>query len=187
MRKLARAAALAGAGGALYALIVRGYLTLDVGVGRAIQPLGPLVRHIEAPVEVVFDVIAAPYLERTPRALEEKLQVWERGSDMVLAAHHTPLRGGLTATTLETVRFTRPTRIDFRLVRGPVPHVAESFRLRPLGAGSELTWSGELGTDFWALGRLWGQRVARVWERAVRDSFEAIAAEAERRAAPRGG
>ena len=34
---------------------------------------------------------------------------------MVLAAHRTPVRGRLVATTVETVRFTRPGRIDFRL------------------------------------------------------------------------
>jgi hypothetical protein len=38
---------------------------------------------------------------------------------MVLAAHFTPVKCGVT-TTLETVRFERPNRIDFRLVRGPV-------------------------------------------------------------------
>ena len=99
---------------------------------------------------------------------------------MVLAAHFTRSYGDVT-TTLETVRFERPTRIDFRLVRGPVPHVVESFVLRPLESGTELTWAGELGTDLWAAGRWWGERVARVWERAVRDSLEAVTAEAERR------
>jgi hypothetical protein len=120
----------AAAGAAAYRLVTSGALTLDLGVGRRLQPLGPLLRAIAAPREVVFDVIAAPYLERTPQALEEKLQVWERGSDMVLAAHHTRVKCGVT-TTLETVRFERPDRVDFRLVRGPVPHVVESFLLTP--------------------------------------------------------
>ena len=34
----------------------------------------------------------------------------ERGSDMVLAAHRTPVSRRLVATTMETVRFTRPER-----------------------------------------------------------------------------
>ena len=73
---------------------------------------------------------SAPYLGRTPRALADKLQVWERGSDLVLAAHVTQVKCG-TTTTLETVRFERPNRIDFRLVRGgPVPHLVESFSSR---------------------------------------------------------
>jgi hypothetical protein len=48
-----------------------------------------------APRELVFDVIAEPYLGQTPRALAGKLRVLERGSDMVLAAHFTPLGGRL--------------------------------------------------------------------------------------------
>jgi hypothetical protein len=59
------------------------------------------VLTIRAPPQVVFDVIASPYLGRTPRALAEKLQVWERGTDIVLAAHFTRVRCGVTMT-LET-------------------------------------------------------------------------------------
>lgn len=99
---------------------------------------------------------------------------------MVLAAHYTQVKCG-TTTTLETVRFNRPERIDFRVVRGPVPHLAEAFILEPIAAGTRLTWQGELGTDCWAIGRWWGDRVARAWEKAVRDSLKPIAAEAERR------
>ena len=32
-------------------------------------------------MRIVFDVVAAPYLRRTPRALESKLHVVERGQD----------------------------------------------------------------------------------------------------------
>src|ERR671915_1157027 len=98
---------------------------------------------------------------------------------MVLAAHFTPVKCGV-ATTLETVRFERPERIDFRVVRGPVPHAAESYVLEATEQGTTLTWSGELGTDFWALGAWWGDRVARAWDGAVRSSLEAVVAEAER-------
>jgi hypothetical protein len=101
---------------------------------------------------------------------------------MVLAEHLTHV-GCLDATTLETVRFERPHRVSFRLVRGPVPHVVEQFLLRETDAGTELEYSGELGADLWALGRWWGERVARPWEAAVRSSLDAVKGEAERRAA----
>jgi polyketide cyclase/dehydrase/lipid transport protein len=171
-----------GALAALYVLVVRGNLTLDLGLGRRVRPLGPLARRISAPREVVFDAIAAPYLGRTSRALGEKLAVWERGTDMVLAAHFTRVGASLEATTLETVRFDRPNRISFRLVRGPVPHLAESFELSEDETGTELTWSGEIGTDLWAFGVWWGGRVGRVWEAAVGASLDAVKQEAERRA-----
>lgn len=175
------AAALIALGGhRAYRLLASGALTVDVGVGRRVRRLGPVSWDIAASRETVFDVIASPYLGRTPRALADELQVWERGSDMVLAAHFTPVRSGL-ATTVETVRFERPERVDFRVVRGPVPHVAESFVLDVEEEGTRLTWAGELGTDFWAIGAWWGDRVAQAWEKAVRSSLDAIVAEAERR------
>lgn len=180
-------AALAGAWKA-YGLVARGALTLDLDVGRSMRPLGPVTWQVGAPPEVVFDVISQPYLTRTPRALQAKIQVWERGADMVLAAHLTPL-GNTVVMTVETVRFDRPQRIDFRLVRGPVPHVAESFTLNAGGTGTELVWKGELGTDLWAIGCWWGDHVARLWEAAVRGSLAQVIAEAERRAGggePRG-
>jgi hypothetical protein len=176
------------AGGALllgarktYRLLASGMLTADLDLGRRLQPLGPLLLTIRAPRELVFEVIASPYLGRTPRALADKLQVWERGSDMVLAMHHTQVKCG-TARTLETVRFERPDRIAFCLVRGPVPHLTEDFQLTATEAGTELRWQGELGTDLWALGHWWGGRVAKAWTRAVETSLREIGAEAERRA-----
>lgn len=171
---------LAGAA-AGYVLVVRGALALDLGLGRRIRPLGPLRLQIAAPPETVFDVVAAPYLGRTPRAMGEELEVLERGSDMVLAAHFTHVGVGLTATTVETVRFERPQRIAFRLVRGPVPYVRETFELRPSGMGTELQYEGELGTDLWRVGAWWGALVARSWERTVEESLAGIRSESERR------
>ena len=164
-----------------YRLLARGELTLDIGLGRRRQPLGPLLQEIAAPPELVFDVIAAPYFGRAPPGLADKLEGWERGTDMVLAAHYTQVKCG-TTTTLETVRFERPGRIDFRLVRGPVPHLVESFQLTPSERGTEFRWHGELGTDGWQLGQCWGRIVARAWTRAVDNSLRQIASEAERRA-----
>lgn len=167
-----------------YVLVVRGALILDLNVGRRVRPLGPITDTIAAPPDTVFDVIAGPYLGRTPRAMNDKLRVLERGSDMVLAAHFTPT-GRLTTTTVETVRFERPDRISFRVLRGPVPHVLETYELRAVPQGTEFVYSGELGADLWRLGQWWADRVAKPWETTVAQSLGAIRAEAERRAAPR--
>jgi hypothetical protein len=169
------------------ALVARAGLTLDIGIGRRLRPLGPIALDIAAPPELVFDVIAAPYLGRTPRALGGKLEVIERGADLVLAAHFTPVAPGLTVTTLETVRFERPRRVTFRLVKGPVPHVLEHYELRAGANGTAFEYRGELGTDLWALGAWWGAVVARSWERTVATSLEGVRAEAERRATRRSG
>ena len=182
-RSATAAAGVALTAGLLYRLIVSGALTLDTGWGRRLRPLGPLTVDIDAAREDVFDVIAAPYLGRTPRAMSDKLEVVERGSDLVLAAHRTPVRAGLVATTLETVRFERPNRIDFRLVRGPVPHVVEHFLLHDRAGRTTVEYAGQLGTDLWVVGRWWGELVGRAWEAAVDASLRSVRAEAERRAA----
>lgn len=182
MRRIATllpALASAAAGG--YVLVVRGALTLDLQLGRRVRPLGPITRTIAAPRETVFDVIADPYLGRTPHAMRDKLHVLERGSDMVLAAHYTTA-GRLTTTTVETVRFERPERVSFRVLRGPVPHVVETYELTETQDKTELTYAGELGTDLWRLGQWWGDRVAQPWQLTVARSLDSIKAEAEGRA-----
>ena len=179
---MAAAGGLAGLG---YYLIVTGKLTVDTGWGRRVRPLGPFGVEIAAPATTVFDVIAAPYLGRKPRAMSGKLRVLQRGTDMVLAEHYTPVHNGrLTAVTLETVTFSRPHRIAFRLVRGPVPYITEQFALTEHDGTTSLDYSGELGTDVGIAGQRWAGRVAAAWEAAVRSSFAGIRTEAERRVRP---
>jgi len=179
------AAAAGGLAGAGYYLVVSGKVTVDTGWGRRVRPLGPFGVQIAAPAPVVFDMIAAPYLKRTPRAMAGKLRVLQRGADMVLAEHYTPVHHGrLTAVTLETATFDRPRTIGFRLVRGPVPYLTEEFTLAEHDGMTTLGYSGELGTDFGTAGQWWATRVAAAWEAAVRSSFAGIQAEAERRARP---
>lgn len=164
-----------------YVQLVRGAITLDLGVGRRVRPLSRLSVSVAASPETLFDVLAAPYLRKTPRAMRAKLEVLERGADMVLAAHYTRLAERVTVTTVETVRFERPARITFRLLRGPVPHLHETFELIAADHGTELVYSGEIGTDLWGLGSRWAALVERPWERTVRESIAAAGAEAERR------
>lgn len=176
------AAALGGITYGIYVGLVTGRVTVDLGVGRRVHPLGPLVVDIEAPREVVYAVAAAPYAERRPRAMQAKVQLLGRTEHMVLAGHRTPVGKRLTAVTLETVTFDPARRIDFRLVRGPVPHVTETFDFQPTSTGTRLRYTGELGTDLGGLGSLWGDLVARSWVHAVEASLAAIKAESERRA-----
>ena len=99
----ATAAATLAAGGVGYYLVVTGRLTIDTGWARRLRALGPFGVEIAAPAGTVFDVIAAPYLGRTPRAMAGQLRVLHRGTDMVLARHYTPAHGGRrTATTVES-------------------------------------------------------------------------------------
>jgi len=168
-----------------YRRLVAGDLVIDLSIGRTVRPLGPIDARIQAPRELVFDVIAAPYLTSPPPSLAEKIHVLERSKEMVLAAHRTPVRGELVATTVETVRFERPGGVHFRLLRGPVPHVIERFELTEDGDATLFHYEGELGTDLWAVGRWWGDLVARRWDEAVRESVADITRIAQERAARR--
>ena len=168
----------------LYREVVSGRLTIDLGIGRRTAPLGPITVDIDAPRDLVFDVIAAPYLGRAGAA-GQHIEVLERGADLVVAAHRTPVGTGLVATTVESVGFDRPALVTFRLLRGPLPHVAETFRLDEVGDGTRLRYDGEIGTDLWRAGQLWGSLVGRAWERTVQSSLEDIRDRSEQRAAAR--
>jgi hypothetical protein len=156
-----------------------------VGWGRSLHALGPRNVLIDAPRDLVFEQIAAPYLGRTPAPLRGKLGVLEQGTDMAVAEHRTKLPW-MDALTVEAVRFEPPARVTFRLLRGPVPHVLEEFTLEEQEAGTLLRYRGELGADLWLLGRVWGGKVVRpVWERTVAASLEQIKQGAEQRAGAR--
>jgi hypothetical protein len=173
----------AAAGLAGYVGLVTGRVTIDLGLARRTRPLGPIVVDIAAPREQVYAAAVAPYAERRPRAMAEKVDVLERSDQMVLAAHRTSLPVGLTSVTVETVTFDPPRRVRFRLLRGPVPYVRETFDLEETATGTRLRYTGELGTDLGRLGAAWGDVVARAWEATVRGSLDTIKSEAERRVA----
>jgi hypothetical protein len=104
---------------------------------------------------------------------------------MAVAEHRTKLRW-MDASTVEAVRFEPPARVTFRLLRGPVPHVVETFVLEEQQSGTLLCYEGELGADLWFLGRLYGGKIVRpVWERTVATSLDQIKQGAEQRAAAR--
>lgn len=162
--------------------LLRRGIAADLHVGRRRRDLGPIRMRIEAAPEVVFDVIAQPYLVRTPRAMAAKLEVLERGGNFAVAAHHTSVSERVTATTVELVTFERPERIAFRLLRGPVAAASETFHLRPAGEGTAFEYDGHLEADFWALGTWWLGVVAARWERSVQTTLDSVRHEAERRA-----
>jgi hypothetical protein len=171
--------------GSLLFFMTRGWLTLDLGWGRTLRPVGPIVSRIRASPELVFEQISAPYLGRTPSALQGRIEVLDRSDRLVVAAHRTKLRW-FESITVESVAFEPPIRIGFRHLRGPVPHAVEAFVLHEEAGSTRLEYRGELGVDFWWLGRLAGRLwVVPAWEKAVRSSIEHIKGQAEQRAAAR--
>jgi hypothetical protein len=170
---------IAGASG-MFVLLAMGRLSLDLGWGRSVHPLGPIEIRIDAPRDLVFEIINAPYAGRTTGS---GIDVVASSGALVVAAHHTKLRF-YTARTVEVVEFEPPTRVRFRHLVGPVPHAVEQFVLGESDGGTELRYSGEVGIDFFLLGRAAGRYWVRpTWERTVREHLEDVKDRAEQRAA----
>jgi hypothetical protein len=164
-----------------FLLLAMGRLTLDLGWGRSVHPLGPITFEIEAPRELVFEIISAPYVGRGPS--ESGIDVLARSDGLVVAAHHTKVHF-YTARTVEIVEFEPPRRVGFRHLAGPVPYAVEQFEFDESGGATELRYTGEVGVDFFVLGRLAARHWVRPqWERAVREHLEDVKGSAEQRAA----
>jgi hypothetical protein len=164
-----------------FLLLAMGRLTLELGWGRSVHPLGPITFGIEAPRELVFEIISAPYVGRGPSG--SGIDILARSDGLVVAVHHTKVHF-YTARTVEIVEFEPPLRVGFRHLAGPVPHAIERFELDGSGERTELRYTGEVGIDFFVLGRLAARRWVRPqWERAVREHLEDVKGSAEQRAA----
>jgi hypothetical protein len=164
-----------------FLLLAMGRLTLDVGWGRSVHPLGPITFPIEAARDLVFEIIAAPYTGRAPS--DSGIDVLARGGELVVAAHLTRVHF-YTARTVEIVEFEPPSRVGFRHLAGPVPYAVEQFELDESGGRTELRYTGQVGIDFFVLGRLAARYWVRPqWERAVREHLEDVKGSAEQRAA----
>jgi len=164
--------------GGFWALAM-GRLHLDLGWGRSRHPLGPLDFRIEAPREILYELLAAPY---QGRAQVESVDVLAGDGSLVVAAHRTPVHF-YESRTVEIVELDPPGRIGFRLLTGPIPEAFEEFRLERRGEATELRYEGTLGIDFFWLGRIAARRwVVPQWERAVREHLEQAKSGAEQRA-----
>ena len=176
--------ALLVAGGAgLFGLLAMGRLSLDLGWGRSFHELGPITVRIAAPREQLIEMISDPYLSTRPA--RSGIEVLARGEGLVVATHHTKVHF-YTARTIEVIEFEPPGRVAFRHLAGPVPHAVESFALTEETGVTEIRYVGELGIDFFALGRLAGRRWVRPqWEGVVRAHLEDLKTRAEQLAARR--
>jgi hypothetical protein len=167
----------------MFLLLAMGRLSLDLGWGRTVHPLGPITIPISAPRDLVFEVVSAPYTGRAPGG--SGIEVLAGSDVLVVAAHHTKVHF-YTARTVEAVELEPPSRVGFRHLTGPVPYAVEQFELVQSHGGTELHYSGEVGIDFFALGRVAARYWVRPqWERTVRGHLEDVKDRAEQRAAAR--
>jgi hypothetical protein len=165
----------------MFLLLAMGRLSLDLGWGRSVHPLGPITTRISAPRDLVFEVVSAPYTGRATSG--SGIELLARSDTLVVAAHHTKVHF-YTARTVEAVELEPPSRVRFRHLTGPVPYAVEQFALEETDGVTELRYSGEVGIDFFALGRAAAHYWVRPqWERTVRAHLEDVKDRAEQRAA----
>jgi len=165
--------------GAFAALAV-GRLHLDLGWGRSTHAVALEPLRIEAPRELVYEILSAPYLGR---ARSESVEVLAGGESLVVAAHLTKVHF-YEARTVEAVELAPPSKMRFRHLTGPVPEATEEFRLEAADGATVLHYDGELGIDYFLLGRLAARHwVVPQWKRAVAAHLEEVSRIAEQRAA----
>jgi hypothetical protein len=159
--------------------LAMGRMSLDLGWGRSKHRLGPLEVRFEAPRELVYEILSAPYLGR---ARDESIEVLARGESVVVAAHLTKVHF-YEARTVEVIELEPPARMGFRHLSGPVPYAVEEFRLEADGEATLLRYDGELGIDYFWLGRLAARRwVLPQWNRTVERHLDEVKPQAEQRA-----
>jgi hypothetical protein len=162
-----------------FVALAMGRLHLDLGWGRSKHPLGPLRVAIEAPRELVFEILSAPYLGR---ARSESIDVLAGSDALVVAVHLTKVHF-YEARTVEAIELEPPSTMRFRHLTGPVPEAAEAFRLEATGEVTVLHYDGELGIDLFGLGRIAARHwVLPQWNRAVATHLTEVKQIAERRA-----
>lgn len=177
---IALAVAMLAWAAALFLLLAMGRVTLDLGRGRSLHSLGPLAVRIEAPREIVFEILSAPYTGRASGGAE--IELLAGNETLAVAAHHTKVHF-YTARTVEIIELEPPSRIGFRHLAGPVPHAVEQFALSEAGDATELAYDGEIGIDFAWLGRLAARTWVRPqWERTVASHLDDVKQRAELRA-----
>jgi len=160
-----------------FLLLAMGRLHLDLGWGRSLHELGPIEIEIAAPRDLVFKLISEPYLGHNPQG--SGIEILAKGENLVVAAHLSKVHF-YEARTVEAVEFEAPARVGFRHVTGPVPYAVEQFELGEAEGGTALRYGGQVGIDFYLLGRLAGRYwVVPQWERTVREHLEDLKERAE--------
>jgi hypothetical protein len=169
---------------ALFLLLAMGRATLDLGWGRSFHPLGPLTVRIDAPREMVFEMISAPYAGRASGG--SGIELLAHDESLAVAAHHTKVHF-YTARTVEVVDLESPRRVGFRHLTGPVPYAVEQFVLEEREGATELSYDGQLGIDFFWLGRLAARHWVRPqWQATVAAHLDDLTRRAEERASRSG-
>ena len=99
---------------------------------------------INAPRELVFQLMSAIGKGNLPGGSGERSKVLQRDGDTLVAEFFTP-SGKKVYRTVEEVRLFPPERITYHHLEGPLAYAHEDFFLDEVETGTELTYQGEIG------------------------------------------
>jgi hypothetical protein len=134
--------------------IARGRISMELGWGTSWMSLRERRIPIEAPPEVVVGVLREAARGTVPGITHrERTLVLEESGDLVVNESENDSRFGMVRAR-EAVRFHPEGRVSYRHLSGPLPGTEESFMVRGVDEGTELTYRGRIPVDFWGLGRL---------------------------------
>ena len=101
------------------------------------------VVHIEAPRELVFQMLSAIGKGSLPGSEGESSRVVERQGDTIIAEFFSR-SGKRVYRTLEEVRLFPPERITFHHIEGPLVFSQEAFILTEADGGTDFSYFGEV-------------------------------------------
>jgi hypothetical protein len=147
--------------------------------------VGPIVAEIDAPVDLVFQMLAA--IGQGPVRPGESAEVLRRNGDELVCNFVTtvrlPLGRARQVRTLEAVRLAPPDRIEYEHLDGPVRGLRESIVMESLGPRrTRLVYRGTYRPTGPLAGHAFRLVSRSVIERAVADHFDELRDRAERRA-----
>ena len=141
---------------------------------------------IDAPRELVFQMLSSIGKGSLPGAQGESSKVLERDGDTIVAEFYTP-SGNRIYRTVERVRLYPPERITFAHLEGPLTFSEEEFNLVKQDEGTELQYNGEIGYKIrglpgvgWLIALLY---VKPKYDTVIRKHMRALKSAAEARAA----
>ena len=142
--------------------------------------------YINAPREMVFQMLSAIGKGGLPGSQGESSRVLEQTGDTIIAEFLTK-SGKRTYRTVERVELFPPERITFLHLEGPLTFAEEAFNLEERDTGTELLYRGEIEYRVpWLAGTGW--LIAMIYVRpkydaVIREHMEKLMVGAEARAA----
>lgn len=165
--------------------IVRGHVAVRTRWGRRFHDLQDRTVEVEAPLDVVRDLLRAAARGQTPGLTkEERTTVVREEGGLILNESVTASAFG-PVWAMEAVQV-HEDRVTYLHVAGPLPGTEEEFTLSERGGATTVRYRGRIPVSFWGLGALVARwLVLPEYNRLMEVHMAALKASAESKAKAR--